>query len=216
MALAAHATKSGVRLVFWTRGGAATRRRTLHRTIISFLENLAAIGIVFATLLFPTTALAVVAASLLLLLLAGPRLWRAALLGIFAVTAWLRGFFGSPGWRSREQLPRAVRAAIPSEPLGRSPPRALSAAVTGLPGVGAYRNGWLVFTCDGPRFVYRSLFGARSAALPGADIVHVRAGILTDAIDVRTAGNPRSFTLFLLKDGPPARIAAAELTAVQG
>jgi hypothetical protein len=216
MALAAHATKSGIRLVLWTRGGAAARHRALLRTAVSLLEDLAAIGIVLATLLLPATAVAVVGASLLLLLLTGPRLWRAALLAIFAVAARLRGFFGRPGWRSRDQLPRAVRAAVPLEPLGSSPVRAVSAAVTGLPRVGAYRNGWLVFTCYGPRFVYRSLFRTRSADLPGAAAVHVRDGVLADAIDVRTVGNGDSFTLFLLKDGPPARIAAAELTAVYG
>jgi hypothetical protein len=215
MAFAAHATKTGIRLIVSTRGGWAGRHRLLLHTAVSLLEDLTAVAIVVATLLYPGTALAVVGASLLLLLLAGPRLWRAALFGSFAITARVRGFFGRPGWRSREQLPRAVRLAIPPEPLGRSPARAVSAAVTGLPRVGAYRNGWLVFTCHGPRFVYRSFLGARSTPLPGATAVNLRTGILTDALDIRADDNGRSFTLFLLKDGPPARIAAAELTSVQ-
>jgi hypothetical protein len=211
MAFAAHASKSGIRLIVSTLGGWVGRRRALVRAAISVLEDLAAIAIVLATLLVPVAALVVVGASALLIALVGPRLWRAALLGLLALAARFRGFFGRPGWRSRDQLPRAVREAIPVEPLGRSPARALSAAVTGLPRVGAYRNGWLVFTCDGPTFVYRSLFGARATPLPHPAAVQLRAGVLADVLDVRVAGNGRPFTLFLLKDGPPAPLAAAEL-----
>jgi hypothetical protein len=179
--------------------------------LLGLVEDFAAVAIVLTTLLVPETAAIVVGISLLLLLFAGPRLWRAALLGTFAIVARLRGFFGRPGWRSRDQLPAAVRRVIPVEPLGRSPPRAVSAAVTGLRRVPAYRSGWLVFTYDGPQFVYQSLLRARLTPLPAAAAVNVRAGILTDMVEVRSAGNGRSFTLYLLKDGPPVGVAAAEL-----
>lgn len=210
VALAAHGSKAGLRLILATRRG-STRHRGLLRAAASLLEDVAAVGIAIAALLFPSVALGVLAASALVLLLAGPRLWRAATFGLFAVRARLRALFGRPGWRSREQLPRPVRDVIPPEPLGRSPARAASATLTGLPRIGAWRNGWIVFTCDGPRFVYRAAFRTRSAALPGAVDVQLRAGLLADALDIRTAPDARPFTLFLLKDGPPASVAAAEL-----
>lgn len=129
----------------------------------------------------------------------------------------MRGFFGGRGWRSREQLPRSIRAAIPFEPLGRSPARAASAAVSGLPRIGEYRNGWLVFTCDGPRFIYRSLFRTRSVQLPHTGDMKLRRGLVTDAIDISDATTngrrkPHRFTIFLLKDGPAPGITVSELS----
>jgi hypothetical protein len=212
VALAAHGSKAGIRLILST--APAGRRRNLVRTLVSLAEDIAAVAIAIAALLFPTFAVGVLAASLLILLLAGPRLWRAASFGLFAVRARLRGIFGRPGWRTRDQLPRDVRDVIPLEPLGRSPARAAAVAINGLPRVGAWRNGWLVFTCDGPRFVYRSTFRTRSAELPSAIDVRLRDGLLADVLDVRTGPGDRPFSLFLLKDGPPARVTAAELSSL--
>lgn len=208
MALAAHGTKAGVRLILLTRP-----RSTLLRNTVGLIEDLAAVGIGLAVLLVPRSAVAVVGGAVLILLLAGPRFWRAALLGLHALAARLRGFFRGRGWRSHDQLPRACRRAVPAAPLGRMPARAQAASVTGVRGIGAYRNGWLVFTCDGPRFVYRSLFRTFAAELPRAEAVDITPGALTDVLLVRTddPGRSRSFTLFLLKDGPPARVTAAEL-----
>lgn len=212
VALAAHGTKTGLRLIVSTRASEA-RRRSLLRTILSLLEDFAAVGIAIAALMHPDIAVGVMAASGALLLLGGPRLWRASILGLRAVIARNRGFFTGRGWRSRDQLPRAIRSAIPSEPLGRRPARATSAAISGLPHVGEYRNGWLVVTGDGPRFIYRSLFRTRSAMLPPIAGISLRRGLVTDALDVLGNGNAaqRSFTIFLLKDGPHPQVAAAEL-----
>jgi hypothetical protein len=79
--------------------------------------------------------------------------------------------------------------------------------------IGEYRNGWLVFTCDGPRFLYRSLFRTRLAALPIITAIDLRRGLVTDALDVSSSTNDvtRTFTIFLLKDGPSPRVAADEL-----
>jgi hypothetical protein len=215
VALAAHGTKAGVRLIVSTRASEA-RRRSLLRTLLSLLEDLAAVGIAVAALLHPDIAVGVMAASGALLLLGGPRLWRASFLGLRAVVARTRGFFNGRGWRSREQLPRALRAAIPGEPLGRSPARAAAAAVTGLRGVGEYRNGWLVFTCFGPHFLYRSFFRTRFTSLPPVDDLRLRRGLVTDALDMNTgngAARSRAFTIFLLKDGPQPQVTASELRA---
>jgi hypothetical protein len=215
IALAAHGAKAGLRLIVSTRASEA-QRRSLLRTVLSRFEDLAAVGIAIAALLYPDIAIGVMAASSALLLLGGPRLWRASILGVLAVIARTRGFFNGRGWRSRDQLPRSFRAAIPDEPLGRSPARAASAAVCGLPGVGEYRNGWLVFTCDGPRFLYRSFFRTRAAQLPPAATIQLRRGLVTDALDVQGTANgrktgPARFTIFLLKDGPSPRVTVSEL-----
>jgi hypothetical protein len=215
MTLAAHASKVGNRLIVSTRAAYLRRspgRRRLIFTALDFIEDIIAVAIVAAALLYPTAATGILAGALLLLLIAGPRLWRAAILGTRAVRARLRGFFEGADWLSRDQLPPFIRASIPVEPLGRSPARAVAAAVSGVARIGAYRNGWLVFTCDGPRFIYRALFHTRSTTLPPPATVELRAGTLADMIDVRSNGSGR-FTLYLLKDGPPLQVAAAELTS---
>ncbi|HEX6307207.1 MAG TPA: DUF4126 domain-containing protein [Longimicrobiales bacterium] len=218
VALAAHGSKAGLRLILSTRASEA-RRRSFARTALSLLEDLAAVAIAIAALRYPDVAIGVMAASGALLLLAGPRLWRASMLGFRAAIARTRGFFNGRGWRYRHQLPRAVRDAVPGEPLGGAPPRAASAAVSGLPGVGAYRNGWLLLTPDGPRFLYRSFFRTRSTPLPPFSELSLRRGLVTDVLDLRAHANgngrrkPRSLTIFLLKDGPQPQVTAAELKA---
>jgi hypothetical protein len=215
MALAAHGSKAGLRLIVSTRASEA-RRRTLARIALTLLEDAAAVALAVSALLYPRIAVGVTASSAALMLLAGPQLWRAALLGTRAVVARTTGFFGTRGWRTREQLPRGMRSSIPDAPLGRSAARVASAAVTGLPRVGAYRNGWLVFTCDGPRFLYRSFFRTRVARIPDAADVRLRTGLVTDALDIVPVQSgprsPRRFTLFLLKDGPGPHVTASELT----
>ncbi|HEX6134291.1 MAG TPA: DUF4126 domain-containing protein [Longimicrobiales bacterium] len=218
VALAAHGSKAGLRLILSTRASEA-RRQAFARTALSLLEDFAAVAIAIAALRYTHVAIGVMAASGALLLLAGPRLWRASILGFRAVIARTRGFFRGRGWRYRHQLPRALRSAVPGEPLGAAPARAASAAVSGFPGVGAYRNGWLVVTHDGPRFLYRSFFRTRVAPLPAFSELSLRRGLVTDVLDLRahTNGNgrrkPRSFTIFLLKDGPQPQVTAAELKA---
>jgi hypothetical protein len=218
VALAAHGMKAGLRLIatpcWLDEAGRLRPRRSLARTGVSLLEDAAAVGIAISALLYPSVSVFVLGASLLLLLIAGPRLWRAALLGARAVVARLRGFFGRPGWRTRAQLPRTVRGAIPAEPLGSSPVRGLSAAVRGLPRAGAYRHGWLIFTCDGPRFVYTSWFRSRVAVLGTISGVVLRPGVLTDAVEIRGSTAARPVTFFLLKDGPPLALAVSELYPV--
>lgn len=218
VALAAHGTKTGLRLIVSTRASEA-RRRSLLRTLLSLLEDFAAVAIAIAALMHPDIAVGVIAASGALVLLGGPRLWRAAMLGPRAVIARNRGFFYGRDWRSRDQLPRAIRSAIPGEPLGRSPARGAPVAISGLAHVGEYRNGWLILTCDGPRFLYRSLFRTRTAFLPPIAGISIRRGLVTDALDITGSGTTkaasRTFTIFLLKDGPRPLVAAAELKADQ-
>ncbi|HSJ06902.1 MAG TPA: DUF4126 domain-containing protein [Longimicrobiales bacterium] len=208
-ALMAHGTKAGVRLIL------LTRPRPVLRTLAVIAEDAAAVGIATAVLLVPHTTRIIVGVALAFLLLAGPRLWRAAFMGLHTLLARGRGFFRGRGWRSREQMPRALRDAVPVPPLGRSPTRAQAATLHGMRGVGPYRNGWLVFTCDGPRFVYRSILGTRTVELPRAAGIDVTTGILNDVLRVETNGRGpvRSFTLYLRKDGPPADVTAAELAS---
>ncbi|HSJ25998.1 MAG TPA: DUF4126 domain-containing protein [Longimicrobiales bacterium] len=217
MALAAHGTKAGLRLIMtpsWIdERGHIRPRRSLARTGLPLLEDVAAALIVLTAVLYPEVVGFVVAGSFLLLLVTGPRLWRAAMLGLHAVVARMSGFFGRRGWRSRSDLPRGLRGALPAEPVGRRPARAVRATVRGLPGTGAYRAGWLVFTCDGPRFLYSAGFRARSATIGGVSHVDVRPGVLADTVSVRTTPDA-TITFFLFKDGPPLHMAATELTSV--
>jgi hypothetical protein len=146
----------------------------------------------------------------LALFLRGPPYWRAAVLGIRSVDARARGFFGTPGWRERGDLPRHVAAFVEPDELGLAPPRALRAAAREVPGAGAFRNGWLVIQRDRTAFIYRSLGGARRFDLSVRTVASADSGLLVDTVRL---GDGDEFTLFLLKDGPPLDLAVADLRA---
>lgn len=205
VAFAAHGAQSGLRVIL----ASASRPRTaLYMAAAAVLLDLVAIAIAIAALLYPGAALAVLGTALVILLLVGPRLWRAATFGVRALIARLVGFFGRRGWKTWRQLPRRIRHAVPPAQLGKREPRGTRAAAVGLAGAGAYRNGWLVLDEEGVWFVFRALTGSRRVPVPAAERLELRPGPATDAIRVHTTKRP--FTLFLLKDGPAMdRIAAA-------
>jgi hypothetical protein len=87
------------------------------------------------------------------------------------------------------------------------------AALCGLKGVASYKNGWLVLCDKQPVFVYESLLRARSMPLPAVVNPQVRHGIWTDTVEF---GNGKGkYKLVLLKDGPAAETAIAELHATE-
>lgn len=194
VALTAHGTKAGLRLALTTgmRGG--------HRWV-STAEDLLAIA--FATMAFldPVTTLIGTATILALLLLVGPRYWRAFRLGIRALLAWLRNLFSPGRWRELDEIPRRVRAHLDPAAAGTARPRGAPAALSGLPGAGSYRNGWLVVTAAGPVFVYRTLLGHRRVDLPPPHAIEVDPGVWTDVLKIELEGS--DYRLYMLKGGPP-------------
>jgi hypothetical protein len=207
IALAAHGTKAGLRILL------NRSPSKLRNTLISTLEDVCAAALAVLALRFPVAALAVGAGAALVLLLFGPGLWRVSALAARAVAARWRAFFGSPGWQTLADLPPKLRNLIEPTPLGRGEPRTVRAALKGLPGVGAYRNGWLVISWDRASFVYRSLMGSRCLRLPPIGQAELHRGIWTNAIEFQANGNRRC-TLFLLKDGPSGEVAVADLTSM--
>jgi hypothetical protein len=207
IAFAAHGAKTGLRIAL---ASARRRRNALLIAIATLTMDAIAIGIAIATLLFPAAALAVAGTAAAVLVLVGPRLWRASTFGARALIAHLVGFFGRRAWKPRDHMPARIRAVVPAAPMGTRAPRGTRAAVLGLRGAGAYRNGWLVIGANGgSRFVFRTLLGARVVPLPAVQRTDVHPGPLTDI--VRAHAERSSFTIFLLKDGPAADLAAAEL-----
>lgn len=196
VALTAHGTKAGLRLAI----NAAPN--PVANVAISVAEDIAAVALVIAALRFPAAALVIATASLVATVLLGPRLWRAFLFGIRALAALVRGFFDTPRWRAIEDLPRELGALLDPPDIGHAAPRAARATLNGPRGVGAYRNGWLVVSDNGPVFLYRSLFGARRIDLPPIRDVQPRRGTWADILIIETERN--RWTLFLLKDAPPA------------
>jgi hypothetical protein len=204
VALAAHGAKAGLRVAL----NAANRNRSA--AYVSTIEDLAAVGLVTAALVYPSTAIAAGAVVVGILFLFGPRLWRAFALGLRCVTAWFRTLFVSAGWREPKQLPRRLQELIEEPPLGTAPARATRAAVNGLRGAGAYRNGWLVLTPQGPRFLFGGWLSARSIQIPDAARTEVVPGLWLHSLRIHpTQGSP--FTLYLLKEGPPIQVILDEL-----
>lgn len=194
VALTAHGTKAGLRLALTTgmRGGYQW---------VSVAEDLLAIG--FATMAFldPLTTLIGTATVLALLLLIGPRYWRAFRLGTRALRAWIRTLFSPGRWRELDEIPRRVRGRLDPAPAGTAQPRGAPAALSGIPGAGSYRNGWLVITADGPVFVYRTVLGHRRIELPTPHTIEVDPGVWTDVLSI-DSGEGADYTLYMLKDGP--------------
>jgi hypothetical protein len=201
--LSAHGAKAGLRIAV------QTPRRPWLRIGISFLEDALALGIAAAALLNPVAAVAVAGIAMVVLLLAGPGLWRAGWLGVRAFLARLRGFFGERRWRSRDEIDAPVRSLVEHDPHGVHPARATRAALYGVPGVGAFRNGWLVLEHGVPVFIFRALFSSRRLELPRSSGGRVRHGLMLDVLELETP--PARYALFLLKDGPAPQVVLAEM-----
>ncbi|MEJ2185004.1 MAG: DUF4126 domain-containing protein [Gemmatimonadota bacterium] len=203
VALTTHGTKAGLRMVLHNN----PRPRTSFA--VSIVEDVLAITLTTAALLWPVYATAGAGGALLIILVFGHRFWRAFTLGLRALIARLRSMLGTSGWHPVEDLPRDVRGLIGPTPIGAAEPRAARVGITGLKGVGAYRSGWLVISDDALTFAYRSLLGARSCALPRSTSIEHEKGLWTDVVQVQ-ADDVR-YTLYLLKDGPGADLALAGL-----
>jgi len=185
------------------------RPKKALNAVVSIVEDIFAVAVAVAVLMYPVAALGLAAAALPLTLLCGPRLWRAGVLAVHALTARLRGFFGRKQWRDTDDMPRRLSAVLAQPALGRGKPRVARAALRGVKGVGSYKNGWVVLSDGQPVFVYMSLLRPRSMPLPRLDDAHVRRGMWTNAIDFTTSNS--SCTLFLLKDGPSPEVALTEI-----
>ncbi len=203
VALLAHGTKAGIRLALNTamRGG---------RAWVSTGEDLVAVAFATMAFLAPATALVSTLTVIALILLVGPRYWRAFRLGLRAMFAWIRALFAPARWRDENELPEGVRKLLGTTPLGTAPPRGARAAIHGAPGAGAYRNGWLITTEQGPVFVYLSLLGHRRVDLPPTRHVEADPGFWADVLRVQGAGDV-SYRIYMLKDGPPVEVAMPHL-----
>jgi hypothetical protein len=206
VALAAHATKAGFRVAL----NATDRNR--GASWISTLEDVAAVAFVVAAFEFPATALAAGAAVLAMVVVVGPRLWRAFALGIRCLNAWVRTLFTPAGWRTADQIPRRLRNLLDDVPMGTAPPRGARAAIRDFPGVGAYRNGWLAVTGRGPVFLFGGIMRPRRVDLPTPERIETEHGLWLHT--VRIGSGDIDFTIYLLKDGPRPELAVAELEAV--
>jgi hypothetical protein len=202
-AFAAHAARIGLRVV-------ATAGRS-NRLLISVAENLVAAAIGLASLAVAVVALIVVGLFTVLLAVVGPGLWRAAGFAGRAMVARVRGFLGVRGWRQPDALPAPLRAHVPPREIGRPEAKAVRAALTG--GVsGAWRNGWLVLDGRTAVFLYWRQLRPVRLVLPRATDAVLRHGFLADIVEIRR--DDATFTLHLLKDGPPAEVTVGALQLV--
>lgn len=205
VALAAHGAKAGLRMTL------NATRHTRWQSWISVAEDALAVGLAVAALHYPIPTFIGVAATLVLGTLIGPRLWRAFRLGIRSLISWLRAIFVPARWRDFDELPRDTRRLVENTPLGAAPPRGTRAALHGLEGAGAFRNGWLVISIHGQSFVYRTLFGTRLVELPAPREIRHETGVWADILHVNGEADD-SYTIFMLKDGPKIELAIQHLS----
>lgn len=206
IAFAAHGAQTGLRVVLASARGP---RSALHTAVAAVTLDAIAIATALTALLNPAAAGVLGAGAIVLLALAGPRLWRAAIFGGHALIARVGGFFGHRGWKTGRELPRRVRLAALAAPLGGAEARGTRIAVIGLPRTAAYRTGWLVFDAGGACFIHATPLTARRTPLPPVAAVEVRPGPMVDVLRVIASTPP--LTLFLLKDGPSPANVTAEL-----
>jgi len=204
VALAAHGTKAGLRIIL------NTAPRRWKNTTISTIEDICAAALAVAAIRFPVAALLSAATAVLLITVGGPRLWRAGVLAVRAFRARFRGFFEDRGWRGAAELPGSLRPLVPQPELGQAEPRTARAALKGIRGVGAYRNGWLVLVPDGLLFLFRKRFRPRALPLPPLADARTHRGLWTNTVEF--TANDRACTLFLLKDGPPPDIVISDIS----
>lgn len=202
VALASHSTKAGLRIALNTTSQPG-------RLWISGGEDLLALA--FATLSFldPRTAFIGSITAVVIIALMAQGYWRAGVLGIRALHAFLRSLFAPAGWREGSDIPRWVTDALGPVPLGSAPPKAARVALDS-PAAGAFRNGWLVTTADGALFLYRTLRGPQPCPLPPLRELQAEPGPWTDLVRFNDQdGEP--CTLYVLKEGPAPELVVSAL-----
>lgn len=202
VALIAHGTKAGLRF-------ALNAGQTGAQAWVSIAEDVLALAFAIMAFLDPILALIGTAAILVILILVGPRYWRAFRLGLRAMAAWYRTLFSPARWREGPELPARIRRQLEPTPLGAAPPRGARACLHGFPGAGAYRNGWLVVTNGDPIFLYRTLLGHRLVDLPSPRLLSVDPGVWADIIHIDS--HDTRYRLYMLKDGPTVDTAVPDL-----
>lgn len=202
VALLSHGTKAGIRLTLL--GG----RGAVAHSAASVFEDVLAVGLAGATLRFPFAALGMAAAVIASTLPVMPRLSRAFVLGIRGVMARVRGLLLGPHWRDPREVPRALRALLDPQVYGFGTPSAARVGVRGLPGVGAYRNGWLIMAGDQLVLLYHRRFRAHILQLPPGE-VSLERGFWADMATIR--GSRLQYIVYFLKDGPAPELPLAQL-----
>jgi len=202
IALLAHGTKAGIRVTLLGDRGAAAHAAA------SVAEDLMAVALAGVALSYPQAALALAGVVIALTLPLIPRLSRAFTLGLRGALARSRGLFFGGHWHEPREMPRALRAIMDPQQFGFGNPAAARVAVRGLPGVGAYRNGWVVLVGDRLYLLFRRRFRARSLLLPPGEVT-LRRGFWADVATIRA--QRIRYDLYFLKDGPAPELALSEL-----
>jgi hypothetical protein len=202
VALLAHGTKAGLRVTIM--GG---RGKAAHAAV-SVAEDVLAVGLAGAALRFPAAALGLTGAAIAATLPTIPRLSRAFLMGVRGALARARGLFFGGHWRAPREMPASLQALLAPEVFGFGTPGTARVAVRGLPGVGAYRNGWIVMAGERPMLLYRARFRPHALELPPGEI-DLRRGFWADVASIRT--DRVRYFLYFLKDGPAPELALDQL-----
>ena len=149
------------------------------------------------------------AGLLLVAVVIGPLSFRAFRLGMSAQRARLRSFLGESGWKDLEELPAALRGAVPPTPLAGTPPRVTRVGVLRAPGFNRFSRAWLVADSGGHRLLRQSIRGRRHYEIPAEAPFTIRPGTWADTVEVELPAE--KLQILLLKDGPAPPLVARSL-----
>jgi Domain of unknown function (DUF4126) len=201
VAFAAHSAKIGLQL---------SAARHVRPVVLRAGELLVACGLILSALRSPRLSTALAAVVLGLLAIAGPRLWRASAFATLASIALFRAFFEPRHWRRVDDLPRRLRASLPSTEIGMPEPKVTRSALSGP--AADWRNGWILFDGRSVRFLHTRRLRFAETRLPRIGESEIQHGFLADTIAL--GNDPAALILHIFKDGPPAETIVGALQLV--
>jgi len=162
-------------------------------------EDVLVLGILYAAAQWPEAAFVSSLLFLLLGLLLGASSHQATGFGFLLLRGRVKGLFQPPTWVEGEELPGWVQRARERGPAFGF--RGIPGAVRNLPGVGGFRECWILEADGGRQLLYRWRRGPRVFSLEGVETGVAQQMDIAERIPVTGPGRDR-WALFLQSGSP--------------